>query len=161
VRCKLSTPTRHPMGILPRSCLCIAGKLASVSSRLQQVPGKHEPDGPLAHSDVLEEGHPHFLPLRAIKVHLLQCKGEQNLFWLAFNPDNGLWLKSLIRRLSALKPKPAEVISLLLQRTTAYTLPDFDALAPPCWILHTPPAPQPRQSWGSLGQGGFGNMPVH
>lgn len=119
VRYKLSTPTHHPMGILPHSCLCIAGKLASVSSKVQQAPGKHEPGGPLAHSDALEEGHPHFLPPRAPKVHFLQCKGEQKCFWLAFNPNNELWLKSLTCRLSAPKSKPADNIFLLLHRMTA------------------------------------------
>lgn len=64
------------MGILPHSCLCIAGILTSISSKLQQALGKHELDGPLAHSDVLDEGHPHFLPPRAIKVHFLQCLGS-------------------------------------------------------------------------------------
>lgn len=118
VRYKLSAPIRHPMGIIPRSRICIASKLASVSSKPQQAPGKHKPDGPLAHSDVLEEGHPHFPPSRAIKVHFHQCKGEQKCFWLALNPNNELWLTSLTHRLSALKSKPAKDISLLLDRMT-------------------------------------------
>lgn len=45
-----------------------------------RAPEKHELDGPLAHSYVLEEGHPHFPPPRAIKVHFLQCKGSKNVF---------------------------------------------------------------------------------
>lgn len=64
------------MGTLPHSCLFIAGKLASVSFKLQEAPGEQEPDGPLTHSDVLEEGHPHLLLPRAIQVHFPQRKGE-------------------------------------------------------------------------------------
>lgn len=161
MRYKLSTPTLHPMGIIPRSCLCVASKLASVSSKLQQAPGKHEPDGPLAHSDVLEEGKPHFPPPRAIKVHFLHCKEEKKCFWLAFSPNNELRPESLTRRLSALKSKPEEDISLLLHRMTAETLPDVHALVLLCWVHRTPPASQPSQSRGLLGQGGFGNVPLH
>lgn len=86
VRYKLSTPTCHPMGILPRSCLCVAGKLASVSSNLQQAPGKHEPDGPLTHSNVLEEEHPHFPPPRAIKCTFFSAKGRKNAFGWHLTP---------------------------------------------------------------------------
>lgn len=155
VRYKLSTPTHHPMGILPHSSLYIAGKLASVSSNLQQAPGNHEPDGPLTHSHVLEEGHPHFLPPRAIKVHFLQYKEEQECFWLVFNAYNELSLNSLTRKLSAIQSKPAEDVSLLL---CSLDFAGLGRLGSPM-LGHTPPAPQPGQSLGSLRRGGLGNMP--
>lgn len=74
---------------------------------------------------------------------------------LASNSNNEFWSTSLTHRLSALKSKTAEEISLLLHRMTAQTLPDSAAVAFPCWVPHTPPPHSPDRVWALWGREGL------